>query len=407
MPLDTSIYQGLGQQNTLGQLADSINQFTENRARLADLARQQKMQDVQMQRQDEQWKAQQAEGQRQQATKHKQELNLGISQVLRQGGTPEQAMQWGMQESQKRGIDPALTQQHLMPIFQSGKPNEELANYFEEAAYPEQVAKQRFEQRFATPKPQDEGSPVTVMQQGKPMTIMSKSGRIVGEAVPTKALVNIGVNEPAPKVSPGTRVWREGGEWKTEVMKGTPQWQALKSKESTDRAFVQNFVPSLEKNVQDIEKLTKHKGFDNIFGKIGSIESLDVLPSTLEARAQLAQVVGAMETAGMQMQKSTAGSAGSMSEKEWPKMQTYLNLVKTATTSEDAKRALLNAVQSYKRMQEVGKESYMNEWGTGQFGDKTVIDRLSKGNEKPANSSQSYEGDKEARYQAWKARQGK
>lgn len=170
MPIDPNIYQNI-QPNIAGQLAGSLNQFTEQRGRLSDLARQREMQDVTIQRQEQQFQAQQAEAQSQQATKHKQELNLGISQVLRQGGTPEQALQWGMQESQKRGIDPSLTQQHLTKIFQSGKPSDELANYFEESAYPEQVAKQRFGQRFATQKAGTPSALATLMAEREKIAV--------------------------------------------------------------------------------------------------------------------------------------------------------------------------------------------------------------------------------------------
>ena len=181
--------------------------------------------------------------------------------------------------------------------------------------------------------------------------------------------------EPAPKASPGTRVYKdENGAWKTEILQGSPQWQTQKSKEATDRAFVQNIVPQNIKNMEQIDGLIGSKGFNSIFGL--SSYTPNIMPAARDAKAKLDQVVGAMETAGMQLQKSTAGSAGAMSEKEWPKMQTYLNLVKTASSPEAAKEALLAARQSYQRMVDVAKESYANEWAGGQFGDKTVIERL-------------------------------
>jgi hypothetical protein len=190
-------------------------------------------------------------------------------------------------------------------------------------------------------------------------------------------LKNTNQQEQPPKAAPGTRVFKDdSGNWQTEILHGSPQWQTQKSKESTDRAFVQNIVPTFEKNINDIKNLTSHEGFNNLFGRIGSIEALDALPSTRNARAQLAQVTGAMETSGMQLQKSTAGSAGSMTEKEWPKMQSYLNIAKTTSDPEEAKRALESAAIVYKRMATIAKDSYANEWGTGQFGDMKVIDRL-------------------------------
>lgn len=390
MPIDPSIYNQL---NTGGiDLGGMIAAEQDRKGRLSQLAQQKELTDMQIragQRAEAAYPQQQAEQQNLIKQKHMQELSSALAFGIQQknGISNQELMDRTYEEAKRRGLEDTDIAQLFQPwaSVQGQTDGQDVADVYAQRANPQEAIKQRLESMYRKPEKIDEGSPVTVMQSGKPVTIMSKSGRIVGEAVPSKALVNISTNEPPPKVSPGTRVWREGGEWKTEVMKGTPQWQALKSKEATDRSFVQNIVPTLKKNVTDIENLTKHEGFDNIFGRIGSIESLDLLPSTREARAKLDQVVGAMETAGMQMQRSTAGSAGTMTEKEWPKMQTYLNLVKTASTPEQAKEALRNAASSYERMQEVGKESYMNEWGGGQFGDPTVIDRLAKGDkDKPA-----------------------
>jgi hypothetical protein len=71
-----------------------------------------------------------------------------------------------------------------------------------------------------------------------------------------------------------------------------------------------------------------------------------------------------------------------MSEKEWPKMQSYFNVIKTTTDPAQAKNALIGASQIYQRMIDTAKENYQNEWAGGQWGDKTVIDRL--GNTQPS-----------------------
>ena len=194
-------------------------------------------------------------------------------------------------------------------------------------------------------------------------------------------------NEPAPKAKPDTRMFKNAqGEWEAQVIPGTSTYQTLKSKEADDRGVLQNTVPMLGKNAEQIDTLLTSPGFDSIFGLVAS-RTPNVMPNARAAQAQLEQVIGAMQTTGMQLQRSTAGSAGSMTEKEWPKMEAYLNQVKQATDPETARNALKMAQLSYKRMQDVAKEHYQNEWANSQFGDKTAVERLNAPSEKPNSYS--------------------
>jgi len=212
MPLDPSIYQGLGQQNTLGQLAGSINQYTENRGRLADLARQREMQDVQMQRQEQQWQAQQA-GQLADRSMKEQEWAAKQAETARLG--KERAMQIGSLKLNNYLASPGATKEGFLAladpiykeigldttplyskaetIFSPTATPQSLASGGKSLvaeANPELATKQMFEK-------QDEGSPVDIMMGDKPVKIMSGSRRVIGPSVPKQDTTLVQVQLPS------------------------------------------------------------------------------------------------------------------------------------------------------------------------------------------------------------------
>jgi len=269
----------------------------------------------------------------------------------------------------------------------------EAQKYYLNAANPQEAQKRQMEALYQKPRQEDALAEKRYKLQEKELAW--KMGQ-----KPATPL------EPPPKAAPGSRVYQEGGEWKSEIIKGSPQWQMYKSKEAPDRALVQNIVPQFEKNVSDIDKLVSSKGFDKIFGLIAG-QTPNITKESREAANLRAQVIGAMETSGMQLQRSAGGAVGSMTVQEWPKMQSYMNVIQNSNDPQAVKEALRGAQAVYDRMAEVAKEGYMNEWGSGQFGDPNVVARLSKAKQKTQEPATSYEADKEARYQAWKAQQGR
>jgi len=390
MPLDTSIYDRL-QPNMASQLAGSLNQFTEQRARLSDLAQQREQQAVTqgyqnraLQRAEDAIPAQQAEAQRQQAIKHKQELNLGVSTMLRQGATPEQVLQWGAQESQARGIDPQLTQNHLTQVFSSGKSTEDLANAFEEAAYPQEVAKQRFEQRFAAQKQQtptalsniySERAKIEAANPNDPRLVMYD--QLIEKTVTTPPAMQI--------------VTSEGGGMQAVTLPKRPGQRA------TVQSLGINAVP-----------------------KVVAPPKKDVMRDALESNALLDQA----EKAGPLATGSGAGSArdylGSLVgvSTEGAKSAAQMKVIGASLT---AKVPKMTGPQSDKdvAMYKEAAGNMANEklpWETRLAAVATIreINNRQLGYAKEGTSpekqtvstSQTYEGDKEARYQAWKAKQG-
>lgn len=64
--------------------------------------------------------------------------------------------------------------------------NEKVYNHYLFAADPEAARKEQIKQELAPEKKVDEGRPVQIMKAGKPVMVMSGSGRVIGEA-PVKA----------------------------------------------------------------------------------------------------------------------------------------------------------------------------------------------------------------------------
>jgi hypothetical protein len=160
MPLSTDIYQGVGQRSLAGGLAESINQFTENRARLSDLARQREQQDIMqgfqtraLQRAEEAIPAQQAESQKQQMEKIGREIDLGIFTRLQSGMPKEAVAQWAQQAGLTNGLKPEQIQAGLTPMMQIQEPDK-LLSYYQRSAMPQEYAKAELEARFRKPQAQ-------------------------------------------------------------------------------------------------------------------------------------------------------------------------------------------------------------------------------------------------------------
>lgn len=169
MPLDPNIYQH-PQPNLASQLAGSLNQFTEQRARLSDLAQQREQQAITqgyqnraLQRAEDAVPAQQAELARAKAEKAQQQGSLEVANVLRSGRPREETEPIITQIYQKYGIPTDNLSQKLSGIYAQAP--DQAANLLEEQAFPAEAAKQRMEQRFAAQKQSTPSQVNTLMRE--------------------------------------------------------------------------------------------------------------------------------------------------------------------------------------------------------------------------------------------------
>lgn len=153
MPLDTSIYQNVGRVNAAGDIADALNQYTQQKATLAQLAGQQRMQGYQeraLQRQEEAYPAQQAQAQRAQMEKVGRDLDLGIASRLQSGIPKEQVMHWAQQAGIEAGLQPKHIEAGIQPMFQITD-NNQLIEHYQRSAMPQEYAKAELEAKFRKP----------------------------------------------------------------------------------------------------------------------------------------------------------------------------------------------------------------------------------------------------------------
>lgn len=164
MPLSSDIYRGVGQQSMGGDLAGSINQFVEQRNRLADLANQRaqqaEMQGFQtraLQRAEEAYPAQQqalqaerVAAQRQAMQRVGRDIDLGIYSRLQSGIPREEVAKWAQQEGLSKGLSPEQIQAGIAPLSQIQEPDK-LASYYQRSAMPQEVMKAELEAQFRKP----------------------------------------------------------------------------------------------------------------------------------------------------------------------------------------------------------------------------------------------------------------
>lgn len=156
MPLDTSIYQNVGRTSAAGDIADALNQYTQQKAQLSQLAGQQRMQGFQeraLQRQEEAYPAQQAQAQRAQMEKIGREIDLGIYTRLKSGIPREQAMTWAKQAGLQAGLKPEHIESGVLPMLQISDDNQ-LMEHYQRSAMPQEYMKAEIESKFRKPAAQ-------------------------------------------------------------------------------------------------------------------------------------------------------------------------------------------------------------------------------------------------------------
>lgn len=398
MPLDPSIYQQM-QPNLASQLAGSLNQFTEQRARLSDLAQQREFQQSQMarqgqlqdyqirglQREEAAYPAQQKIAAQEREEKAKQDIALGIYGGLSNNKTPEEINVWATQKGAEFGLPPEKMMEIIAPL-RSGQDIKQTSEYYRQIAGGrkqfEREQEARIKQQYAPEKSVDEGSPVTVMQQGKPMTIMSKSGRIVGEAVPKQDTTLVQVQLPTGETIYQPRATAAGMAVPQKAGKGGAPEDVSAAKEQASL--------SSQQVLDQAEKLFQHPGRT---AGTGASSWMGNIPGT-EAKGFQANLETFKSQTFLPMVSALKGM-GALSDAEGKKITASVGALDPQMPEKEFEESIKDTTRFlFNKAKAAGLDvqlpSFMNP--------KAV---------KSAQGAQTYEGDKEARYQAWKAKQGK
>jgi hypothetical protein len=112
-----------------------------------------------------------------------------------------------------------------------------------------------------------------------------------------------------------------------------------------------NKLQSIENLLADLET---HPGLEKITGKLGQYEATDMTDKALNARTlynTLKNQISIEAITQARNESKTGGAYGSMTEKEWPRLESSLGAISNAQSADDLKIAIRNAkkvVQSFK-----------------------------------------------------------
>ena len=153
MAIDASIYQNLdtrGLMQGLAGIGEAYAQGVESKNRLAQLAQQQELQALQIQKakqEAELYPSQLAEQKRKFEQKHIQEMSFDISNALQQGMDKQQLMDSTYQEAKRRGISDEGIAQLYTPLSQNTG-DAKAAQYYLGTANPEEAQKQQLKSLY-------------------------------------------------------------------------------------------------------------------------------------------------------------------------------------------------------------------------------------------------------------------
>jgi len=116
--------------------------------------------------------------------------------------------------------------------------------------------------------------------------------------------------------------------------------------------------------------LENHAGLDRIAGKINQYEFTDVDPSALSARSVLngfLQGTSIQSVNEARQASQTGGAFGTMTEKEWPRLEGAFGAVVAAKQPDDLRRAIRNARSQIA----AARNRYTSSWGA-TYGDMDI-----------------------------------
>jgi hypothetical protein len=184
---------------------------------------------------------------------------------------------------------------------------------------------------------------------------------------------NTGKVEEYGKIQPGFRRVRDpatGEVMRDEAMPGSAPYQKLKGQYAQETAAVTNATADADNLIARADALIKHPGLPANFGVRSYIPNVRGTDAG-SAETLLNELKDSMQLAGFSQLRSTSGSPGAMTEKEWPKLEAAISKLQNASNVEDAKTALGQIKIYAERIKNVSGNAYKTEWGGSQFDRET------------------------------------
>lgn len=179
---------------------------------------------------------------------------------------------------------------------------------------------------------------------------------------------SIGGDEQYGKLSPGFRRIKDKltGTVVDEAIPGSAPYQKLKGQYAQETAAITNATADADTLIERSKTLQSHPGLKGVFGISGYFPSIKGGDAG-QAEALLEEIKNSMQLAGFQQLRSSVGSPGAMTEKEWPKLEAAISQLQNSTDLAGAKQALRNIETYAQRIKNVSNTAYKNEWSGSQF----------------------------------------
>lgn len=377
MPLDPSIYNQAGRVN-LG-------------AGLSDILDQQRQRDAQRMRQENSLASlamQQQAAQKKQAQKSSQDLNMMLSNRVQSGEPIETVMQWAIEEGKKVGVAPEVTQRHVTNIYSAATPQARSDVAFTQA-YPELVAKQRAEAMFSKPASQAAPSNVGKLMQEREALPPNDPRRAMYDAAIRKETSIASQEKPINWATVQTdngivQVNPQTGEIRDLGVKAPPK--AVKGQMTPEQKSQAEITAQATLN--QLTKLYEHPGRTSA---TGASSFMSMIPAT-DAKS-FASELGTFQAKAFLDAVQAMKGLGALTEAEGQRLVASIGALDPSMKEEDFASNL----------QSVAGEIYSKAKAAGLNVELPSFAANAKQSSQPAAT---FEGDKEARYQAWKASQG-
>ena len=182
------------------------------------------------------------------------------------------------------------------------------------------------------------------LKSAAPPPAMPDAGAQPRPVAPMPTTAKLTAQPPEPKVIPQINNPSLSGAQRQKLAVEMPQAQQA--------AYgTLNKLQSIENLLADLET---HPGLKRITGKLGQYETTDMTDEALNARSlynALKNHISIEAITQARNESKTGGAYGSMTEKEWPRLESSLGAISNAQSADDLRIAIRNAkkvVQSFK-----------------------------------------------------------
>jgi hypothetical protein len=148
---------------------------------------------------------------------------------------------------------------------------------------------------------------------------------------------------------------------------GSKQYRVDSDKHANDFAVLdatKSGTAALNTKIDNL--LRNEEGLKGATGLRGAIPNI---PGSDAAKAEIAiaELRDAIQMEGMSRMRSTAGSAGSMTEREWPKLEAKLQRLDTAQGYDEIVKAAKEVREGLKEFDSLAERKYNTEWAGSQY----------------------------------------